>query len=198
MEATNAPVDPEPLPEPLEAADGENGASSQISLVLRPDIGSEEHLLPLHEAPWTPDGREWFHAKISLLQGVAVGGKPARDSSRDSNIARETNSGRPQKREGENRQFVDECGAGLSVTLRPEGVGQRRLRFERQVSVEMALEDELSRLVGRSVARLEKEEKDRKRAAEEARVSAIIAAAVVSVKVSPRKHCTKDVSNAQP
>lgn len=193
--AINAPVDPEPLSELLEPADGKHGTSSQMSLVLRPDIGSDEHLLPIHEAPWTPDGRVWFHAKISLLQDAAGGGKAARESSRSSNTTR--GNGSELSKNGDNRQCEDECGVGMSVTLRPEGAVQRRLRFERQGSVEMALEDELSRLVGLSAARLEKEENDRKRAVEEARVSSKRAAAMVSVKVSLRKHFPNTKSNGQ-
>lgn len=161
---------------------------SDFSLVLRPDIGSDEHLLPIHESPWTPDGKVWFQAKISLLQddassaiaaagGAAAGGlgAPRHEEHRRGGSAEKTVS--DQELGG---------GGGLSVTLRPEGAGQRRARLEREAAAAMALEDERSRRVGEGVSRLEKEAASRSGADRESRRAASLAAAVFTAKVGER------------
>ena len=79
MTATNAPVDPDPLPEAKIKEEGEAQQFqshdkqfwSEFSLVLRPDIGPDEHLAPIYETPWTADGKTWYDAKISLLPHTA-------------------------------------------------------------------------------------------------------------------------------
>lgn len=163
---------------------------SDFSLVLRPDIGGDEHLLPIHEGPWTPDGSAWFQAKISLLQGSA---QPA--VSAVPTAAKPTTGGLELPRRGGCRQagggaesegLDQELGGGgstgLSVTLRPEGEGQRRARLEGEATAAMVLEDERSRRVGGGVSRLEREAASKAGAAEEERRSSRLAVAVFAAK----------------
>ena len=146
---------------------------SDFSLVLRPDIGGDEHLLPIHESPWTPDGKTWFQAKISLLQDDTPSAVAATQTGGE--VASGAEKKVPEQEVG--------GGAGLSVTLRPEGAGQRRLRLERESAAVMALEDERSRQVGEGMSRLEKEAAGRLKMVEENRRAATLAAAVFTVKV---------------
>ncbi|CAM9852836.1 unnamed protein product [Scytosiphon promiscuus] len=135
---------------------------SEFSLVLRPDIDSDEHLLPIHEGPWTPDGKAWYQAKISLLQSApatrAATASVALSRKRRSGCSSGDGSG--GRSSGDGQVFRDkEVGesAGLSVTLRPEGAGQRRVRLEGEAMAAMAAEDEKSKLVCRFTSRLERE-----------------------------------------
>lgn len=196
---TGAPVDPDPLRKTHQSSQQHEGqhstetavpllSPSEFSLVLRPDIDSDEHLLPIHESPWTPDGKVWFQAKISLLQddapsevavppaggggvaggsGVPLYGEQRRGGGAESKVSNQELGG----------------GAGLSVTLRPEGVGQRRARLEREAVAAMASEDDRSRQVGKGMSRLEKEAAGRSGLVEESRRAASLAAAVFTVKV---------------
>lgn len=163
---------------------------SDFSLVLRPDIGSDEHLLPIHESPWTPDGNVWFQAKISLLQddkqasavAVAAGGDVA------GGLGALCHGEQPRE-DGAEKNVSDQDlggGAGLSVTLRPEGAGQKRARLQREAAAAMALEDERSRQVGDGMSRLEKEAAGRPGVVEESRRAASLAAAVFTAKVGER------------
>eukprot|EP00903_Cladosiphon_okamuranus_P008959 g8573.t1 len=193
--ATKAPVDPDPLREtqhpdqPHERQHHtETGlpllSPSEFSLVLRPDIGSDEHLLPIHESPWTPDGKVWFQAKISLPQDglpSAVAAAPVGGSVTTAGFVSRRDG--DQRREG--KKVADQelgRGTGLSVTLRPEGAGQRRVRLEREAAAAMALEDERSRQVGEGMSRLEKEAAGRLKVVEENRCAASLAAAVFTAK----------------
>lgn len=201
--AIKAPVDRDPLRGTLQQQQHSPELSpSDFVLVLRPDIDSDEHLLPIHESPWTPDGKTWFQAKVSLLQGApaapapgvvmtAVGprgshtnGERGRGAGllplgRDHTCSSVGEGSKPLKNEE-----LGEKSGGLSVTLRPEGAGQRRARLEREASALMAHEDERSRLVGRGVSRLDKETAGRAAAVEEARRSSRLAAAVFTLRVS--------------
>lgn len=177
---------------------------SEFSLVLRPDIDSDEHLLPIHESPWTPDGKSWFQAKISLLQGASAAqaatnsstdplgerrkesigvGESGGHSGGDGNVVQ----GKHTEDESEGLQdHGSGGGAGLAVTLRLEGAGQRRARLEREAGAAMAAEDERSKLVGGFTSRLEKEAAGRAAAVEEARCSSHLAAAAFTVRVGTR------------
>lgn len=159
---------------------------SDFCLVLRPEIGSDEHLLPIHEGSWTPDGNVWFQAKISLLQG---GTQHAVAAAAD--VEGGPTDGLELPRHGEcHRESCGESeassggGTGLSVTLRPEGEGQRRARLEGEATAAMILEDERSRRVGGGVSRLEKDAAGKAGAAEEKRRSSRLAAVVFTAKVS--------------
>ncbi|CAN0232236.1 unnamed protein product, partial [Ectocarpus sp. 12 AP-2014] len=61
--AVKAPVDRDLLRGKLQQQNSPEHSPSDFVLVLRPDIDSDEHLLPIHESPWTPDGKTWFQAK---------------------------------------------------------------------------------------------------------------------------------------
>lgn len=209
--ATKAPVDRDPLGE-----DGEQQEQSQeqqqeqherqrssatapllspseFSLVLRPDIGGDEHLLPIHEGPWTPDGSAWFQAKISLLQGgpqpaataVPTGAKgaPAIGGLEIPRSGGCRGAGGVAESEGLDQELGGGGGTGLSVTLRPEGEGQRRARLEGEAIAAMVLEDERSRRVGAGVSRLEREAAGKMSKAEEERRSSRLAAAVFAARV---------------
>lgn len=232
--ATNAPVDRDPLRGMAQQQQRHQHerqqqqqqqqsllSPSDFSLVLRPDIASDEHLMSIHESPWTPDGKVWFQAKISLLQvapqtaepeaaatakvtptrgrhlprghinigngdrggggRAAAGGGGARIASRR---GRERRGARADKKaSGVVPDQAIGGGAGLSVTLRPEGAGQRRARLEREAAMAMALEDERSRRVGRGVSRLYKEASGRAEAVEEARRLSRLALAACTAKV---------------
>jgi len=168
---------------------------SEFSLVLRPDIGGDEHLLPIHEGPWTPDGSAWFQAKISLLQG---GAQPAAAAAAVLPATKgiPSTGGLELPRSGGCRRAGGVAGSGgldqelggrgdtgLSVTLRPEGEGQRRARLEGEATAAMLLEDERSRRVGGGVSRLEREAAAKSNANEEERRSSRLAAAVFAAKV---------------
>lgn len=161
---------------------------SEFSLVLRPDIGSDDHLLPIHESPWTPDGKVWFQAKISLLQDdapSAVAVAPAWRGVAAGALGAPRHRGQCRE-DGADKKTADQelgGGAGLSVTLRPEGAGQRRVRLEREEAAAMALEDERSRQVGEGMSRLEKEAAGRLKVVEESRRAASLAVAVFTAKV---------------
>lgn len=200
--ATRAPVDPDPLrqtKEPNQYYERQLSpetsvpllSPSEFSLVLRPDIGSDEHLLPIHESPWTPDGKAWFQAKISLLQDdapSAVAGTAAGGGGVAGGLGAPHHEEQP--REGSAEKNVSDQdlggGAGLSVTLRPEGAGQRRLRLEREAAAAMAVEDERSRRVGEGMSRLEKEAAGRARVVEERSRAANLAATLFTAKVGDR------------
>lgn len=187
---------------------------SDFSLVLRPDIARDEHLMSIHESPWTPDGKVWFQAKISLLQtasptaepeaatvtatrgGLALGhnngntdrcggGRAAAGGGARAACRGRGRRGAPTDKNASEVPPDQEVGggAGLSVTLRPEGAGQRRARLEREAGVTMALEDERSRRVGREVSRLYMEASGRAGATEEARRLSRLALAVYTAKV---------------
>lgn len=152
-------------------------SSSRFSLVLCPDISIDEHLLPLYDCPWTPDGKEWFHANISFLQGG--NGKTYDDSSGVDSFSVSASRG-----SGEEITKEELRGAGLSITLWPEGSEQKRQRLESEAKLTMRVEDNISRVVGARVARSEKEAKNRELATEEARASSILAKMVSAAKVS--------------
>lgn len=164
---------------------------SEFSLVLRPDIGSDEHLLPIHESPWTPDGKVWFQAKISLLQDDGPSAVAATAAGGGGVVGGLGASHREEQRRGGSaeKNVSDQelgGGAGLSVTLRPEGAGQRRLRLERETTAAMAVEDERSRRVGEGISRLEKEAAGRAGVVEETSRAASLVAAVFTAKVGDR------------
>ena len=106
MTATNAPVDPDPLPAAKLTREREEAQqfpgshdksfSSEFSLALRPDIGSDEHLPPIHETPWTADGKTWYDAKISVVPHTP-GAKTAGAKMMATNM--------PAAGEGQNNQF---------------------------------------------------------------------------------------------
>ncbi|CBN77134.1 hypothetical protein Esi_0036_0099 [Ectocarpus siliculosus] len=198
--AINAPVDRDPLRGTLQQQHSPELSPSDFVLVLRPDIDSDEHLLPIHESPWTPDGKTWFQAKVSLLQGAPAASAPVAAVTAVGPRGSHTNGERgrgagllPLGRnhtcssvgEGSKPLKNEELGeksGGLSVTLRPEGAGQRRARLEREAIAAMAHEDQRSRLVGRGVSRLDKEAAGRAAAVEEARRSSRLAAAVFTTR----------------
>lgn len=251
--ATNAPVDPHPLPKVWRKGGGEesqlqsrnqsafssaespslllspdhdNAVFSELHLVLRPDISMDEHLPPMHESPWTPDGLTWYDAKISVLPPYVEAGGPIQKTpgtlTRGGVKSYEefaTGVGHKNKEVatvgGENYRVsrssvgvvgggnITDCalvqpgtarnrgdameklrGAGLSITLRPEGGRQRRKRLEREATVAMSLEDERSRLIGKVIEGLAREAKARAKEREEARTSATLAATVSPVNVS--------------
>eukprot|EP00752_Nemacystus_decipiens_P007282 g6518.t1 len=196
--AVNAPVDPDPLRGmqlPTQTHERQHSTDamvpllspSEFLLVLRPDISSDEHLLPIHESPWTPDGKVWFQAKISLLQDDASSAVIAAPAGRESDTG---GLGAPHREEQRRRGSDDkniwdqELGgsAGLSVTLRPEGVGQRRVRLEREATEAMALEDERSRQVCEGKSKLEKQAAGRARVVDERNRAATLATAVFTAK----------------
>lgn len=193
-------MDEDPLPDLQQTTAGgvhghipENGSSPEFSLVLRPDIDSDEHLLPIHEGPWTPDGNVWYYAKISFLQGNAATSAAETEAARghdkmftagasdeDDNIAQPL-----RKIAGSGEGSEDQLqGAGLSFTLRPEGAVQRIGRLEREASEEMTLEDHRSRLIGQIVARLEREAKGRHRALKKARALSRLSSMILAAKVN--------------
>lgn len=178
---------------------------SEFSLVFRPDIDSDEHLLPIHESPWTPDGQSWFQAKISLLQGRPPASATTTPGGPSWNNPTGTVDGRGRGNHsssggehamGDNNNTKSKGGvlqdqrlgesAGLAVTLRPEGAGQRRARLEREAVEAMAAEDERSRLVGGYTARLESEAAGRAAAVEENRRASRRAAAAFTARVGAR------------
>ncbi|CAM9653733.1 unnamed protein product [Ectocarpus fasciculatus] len=197
--AVKAPVDRDPLRGNLQQQHPPGLSPSYFVLVLRPDIDKDEHLLPIHESPWTPDGKTWFQAKVSLLQGAPAAPAPGAAMTavgpRGGHTNGETGRGadllprgrdHPYSSAGEGSKPLksEELGegGGLSVTLRPEGAGQRRARLEREANAAMAREDDTSRLVGRGVSRLDKEATGRAAAVEEARRSSSLAAAVFTTR----------------
>lgn len=204
--AVKAPVDRDPLRGKIQQQHSPELSPSDFVLVLRPDIDSDEHLLPIHESPWTPDGKTWFQAKVSLLQGAPAVSAPGTAMATVGPRGSQTNGERgrgagllplgtdyPCGSAGEGSKPLKS--GGLSVTLRPEGAGQRRARLEREAIAAMAQEDERSRLVGRGVSRLDKEAAGRAVAAEEARRSSRLAAAVFTTRVSAVIHVDAVVAN---
>lgn len=202
MKATNAPVELNPFPDPDEInAGGLNRSPSlddsffRFSLVLRPDLDPDEHLLPIHEGPWSADGKEWFHAKMSFVQGdpamsttaasEAVGSRNGRATGGAAGNLFGTLLGCKSNAEGAGSENETRK-AGLSVTLRPEGGGERSVRWEQQAREAMAVEDNTSMLVGRSMARLEREAKGRERALEEGRASSRLVPEIFAAKVSKK------------
>ncbi|CAN0273364.1 unnamed protein product, partial [Ectocarpus sp. 12 AP-2014] len=197
--AVKAPVDRDPLRGKIQQQNSPEHSPSDFILVFRPDIDSDEHLLPIHESPWTPDGKTWFQAKVSLLQGAPAASAPGVAMTavgpRGSHTYGERGRGAgllplggdhacSSAGEGSKPLKNEDLGesGGLSVTLRPEGAGQRRARLEREATAAMAHEDERSRLVGRGVSRLDKEAAGRAAAVEEARRSSRLAAAVFTTR----------------
>lgn len=194
-------------------------SSSDFLLVLRPDIGSDDHLMPIHESPWTPDGKVWFQAKISLLQVAPTANTEAATATATATPGRLSGGhinwdgahggeratgggagialhGREYRGANADEKASEELsdqeiggGAGLSVTLRPEGAGQRKARLEREAVVTMALEDERSRRVSQGDSRLYKEAAERVGAVEEARRLSGLTVAVYTAKV-PLFRCT--------
>lgn len=176
MQTTRAPVDPWPLSTEFSATslqkDTQGVSPAKYSLVFRPGIGSDEHLLPIHEGPWSPDGKVWFRAKISFIQDEGDAGQ------KETGTANNNYTASPHM----NERAVEQ-GAGLSVTLRPEGVGQMRVRLEKEARDEMRLEDDRSKKMATVDLRLEREARVRKRAAEEAQASSRLAADVATALV---------------
>lgn len=154
-----------------------------FSLVLRLDVGSEEHLLPIHEGPWTPDGEMWFHAKISLLQRTAVAARQgAGGPIMPAGPAKDRGVGIGSWSRPGNEDMTDQ-GPGFSVTLRPEGEQQNRMRTEKKARERMGEEDGRSRQLTRVAFRLETEAKARMKQMEETLASSRLAAAVATEQV---------------
>lgn len=176
--STKAPVDRNPFPEERYNPNSSPGA---LYLALRPGIESDEHLLPLHEGSWSQDGIHWFHAKICFIHGGC--GPRKREANPTSGKYRGEELSTEYSRKAASWNSVSET-AGLLVTLRPEGVGQKRVRLEKEARAFMSLEDERSRHVGAIFSRLQKEIKARVTRTQQSAVSLRRASAVAMTQVS--------------
>lgn len=186
--STQAPVESNPFPETTQRY------PSRISLVFRPDMDVDDHLLLIYEGPWTPDGSVWFHIKVRFIEGarmVSRGTVNAASLEVRDRVAGDYVEGGPSVEsfhdKGVRTAVVggEGLGAGLSVTLRPEGLEQRKHRLEREETAAMGREDENSKMVGKMIARHESKSRGRKLELQEAKRLSKSRVAIFAARVRP-------------
>lgn len=174
---TQAPVESNPFPE------AQRGPSSRFSLVFRPDMDVDDHLLLIHEGPWTPDGSVWYHVKVRFIEGAQMVSRwtvNAASLEGQDKVAGDYVEGGPSA-----ENFHEGLGGGLSVTLSPEGLEQRKRRLEGEEMVAMTREDESSRMVKDMIARGERESRARKLELQEAKRLSRSRVAIFAARVRP-------------
>lgn len=188
MEAIKAPIDDNPILEQPRSIAALNrpaatySPAGDFSLVLRPNVDSDEHLLPIYEGPWSPDGKTWYDARISFVQGSFDG--TAGQGSGAILPASDLGANGGESRYGpENKSSINQ-GPELSTILRAEGLRQKFMRLEKYSTQRMGEEDERSKQRAMVDIRLEKERRARELAAMSVRASSMVIAAMADEKVT--------------
>lgn len=139
----------------------------------------DDHLLLIYEGPWSPDGSIWFHVKVRLINdGARMASRwtvNATSLEGQDRVAGDYVEGR----------FHEGLGAGLSVTLRPEDLEQRKRRQEGEEMMSMTREDESSMMVEEMIARGESESRARTLELQEAKRLSRSRVAMFTARVRP-------------
>lgn len=150
--------------------------AGKYALFLRPNVGSDDHLLSIYEGPWSPDRKTWYTARICFVQersaGAALQGTEVELSSSD-NTESSHETARSQSH-----------GPELAVMLKPEGAQQKNTRLEKESREHMSGEDEISKKMLRAAVQLEHEKVARERASMDARARSALIAAVATEQVT--------------